>query len=102
MDSKEDQMFDFGRIGDMLGGLLGGALQETAANAGITEILERAGIDPASLAGLDQAQILELLQQHGVDASVLENVDLAALTEALGQGEGLQAIADVVSRVTQR
>jgi hypothetical protein len=95
-------MFDFGRIGEMVGGLLGGSLQETAANAGIMELLQQAGIDPASLAGLDQAQILEILAQHGVDASVLENVDLAAMSEALGQGEGLQAITDVVSRMTQR
>lgn len=95
-------MFDFGRIGEMVGGLLGGVTQATAANGGIMELLEQAGIDPASLAGLDQAQILELLAQHGIDASVLEKLDVTALTEALGQGEGLQAIADVVSRVTQR
>ncbi len=95
-------MIDFGRIGEMVGGLLGGALQETAATAGILEVLEQAGIDPASLAGLDQAQILELLAQHGVDASVLETLDLGALSEALGQGEGLQAITDVVARITQR
>ena len=95
-------MIDLGRIGELFGGLLGGALQETAANSGIMQLLSQAGIDPASLAGLDQGQILELLAQHGVDASVLENLDLAGLTETLGQGEGLQAIADVVGRMTQR
>lgn len=95
-------MFDFGRIGEMVSGLLGGGLQETAANGGILQLLEQAGIDPASLAGLDQAQILDLLAQHGVDASVLANLDLGAITQALGQGEGLQAITDIVSRVTQR
>lgn len=95
-------MFDFGRIGEMVGGLIGGPLQETAANAGIMEALEQAGIDPASLAGLDQAQILELLANHGVDTSVLENLDLAALSETLGQGEGLQTITELISRVTQR
>jgi hypothetical protein len=95
-------MFDFGRIGTLVGGLLGGALQETAPRASVIEVLEQVGIDPASLVGLDQSQILELLAQHGADASVLENQDFAALAEALGQGEGLQAIADVVSHVTQR
>lgn len=95
-------MIDLGRIGELLSGLIGGALQETAANSGILQLLSQAGIDPASLAGLDQGQILELLAQHGVDASVLENLDLTTLTETLGQGEGLQAIVEVVGRVTQR
>jgi len=98
-------MLDFSRIGEMVSGLLGGALQGSAANvdvAGILETLQNAGIDPSSLAGLDHTQILELLQQHGVDASMLENLDVASLVQGLGQGEGLQAITDVVSRVTQR
>ncbi|MDX2203322.1 MAG: hypothetical protein NW223_11285 [Hyphomicrobiaceae bacterium] len=95
-------MFDFGRFGEIVGGLFGGARQEIAGSGEIIEVLERAGIDPASLTGLDQAQILELLAQHGVDASVLENLDIAALGEALGQGEALQSLADVISRVTQR
>ncbi len=95
-------MFDFGRIGEMVSGLLGGALQDTAANGGIMQLLEQAGIDPASLAGLDQAQIMDLLIQHGVDANLLENLDFGALTQVLGQGEGLQGIADIASRLTQR
>ncbi len=95
-------MVDFGRIGEIVGGLFGGARQDIAGNIGIMEVLQQAGIDPASLTGLDQAQILELLAQHGVDASVLENLDLAALGEALGQGEVLQSITDVINRVTQR
>ncbi len=95
-------MFDFGRIGEMVGGLLGGALQETAPRASVLEVLQQVGIEPTSLVGLDQGQILELLAQHGVDASVLENLDFAAFAEVLGQGEGLQAIADVVSHMRQR
>jgi len=98
-------MLDFGRFGEMVSGLLGGALQGSAAQvdiANILDTLQQAGIDPASLAGLDHTQILELLQQHGVDASLLENFDVATLVQGLGQGEGLQAITDVVSRVTQR
>ncbi|MFZ4809140.1 MAG: hypothetical protein ACOYLQ_17955 [Hyphomicrobiaceae bacterium] len=96
-------MFDMGRIGEMVGGLLGGRLQEAATNVGVIEVLERAGIAPESLSGLDPGQILELLQQHGIDISLLQNLDLSALSERFGQGqEGLQVLADVVGRVTQR
>ncbi len=95
-------MFDFGRVGEIVTGLLGGAQQETSAPASVMEVLERVGIDPANLVGLDQVQILETLAQHGVDASVLENLDFATLAEVLGQGEGLQAVADVVCHMTQR
>lgn len=95
-------MFDLGRIGDMVGGLFGSGVQETMSSAGVLELLDRAGIDPSALAGLDQAQIIDLLAQHGVDASFLEGVDLAALSEQFGQGEGLQSIADLIGRATER
>ncbi|MDX2290457.1 MAG: hypothetical protein NW217_16780 [Hyphomicrobiaceae bacterium] len=95
-------MFDFGRIGEMVSGLLGGALQDAATPAGLLEVLEQAGIDPTSLAGLDQGQILELLSQHGVDAQFIENLDLSALSDILAQGDGGQAITEVLSRLTNR
>lgn len=95
-------MFDLGRIGDMLGGLFGGGVQETLTGAGLPELLERAGIDPSALAGLDQAQIADLLAQHGVDPSFLESLDLAALSEQLGQGGGVEAISAIIGRVAER
>lgn len=95
-------MFDFGRIGDVVGGLLGGVAQETVASAGLAELLERTGIDPAALAGLDQAQVVEFLAQHGVDASVLDNLDLGALSQQFAQGDGIQTIADLIGRATGR
>ncbi len=94
-------MFDLARIGDLVGGLFGG-VQETLTGAGLPELLERAGIDPSALAGLDQAQIVDLLAQHGVDVSLLENLDLTALTEQFGQEGGADAIANLIGRVTER
>ena len=95
-------MFDFGRVGDLVGGLFGGGLQEAVANTGLSELLERTGIDPTALEGLDAAQVIDLLAQNGVDASILESIDLAALSEQLGQGGGVDAIAELIGRVTQR
>lgn len=95
-------MIDFGRISDMVGGLLGGSLQEAAANVGFAEILERVGLDPAQLEGLGPAEIQDLLQQYGIGADMLQNVDLSSLSEVLGQGEGVQAVTDVLSRIVQR
>ena len=94
-------MFDLGRIGDVVGGLFGGSVQEAAAGAGLLELLERAGIDPSALAGLDQTQIADLLAQHGVDLSQLVSLDFAALGEQIGQS-GLQSVAEVIGRFTER
>lgn len=99
-------MFDLGRFGEMISGLLSGSGKE-AQDGGIVGLLAQAGIDPANLAALDTNQLVELLQQHGVDASLLdarlmEGIDVAALTEAIQRGDGLNAVVDALSRNAQR
>ncbi len=97
-------MLDFGRIGDMVSRFLGGAVTATATAtaSSIAEVLERSGIDSASLAGLNQVQIIEMLQQHGVNASLLEAVDINAVADAIGRGEGLHSVTEILSQAAQR
>ncbi|MDX2257505.1 MAG: hypothetical protein NW205_01170 [Hyphomicrobiaceae bacterium] len=95
-------MFDLGRIGDLVGSLIGTAVQERVGAAGLDELLAQAGIDPADLAGLDQAQIVEYLAGHGIDASLLEGIDLAAWGQTLSNGSGAELVSEAVSRFMQR
>ena len=99
-------MFDLGRFGEMIFGLLVGSGKE-AQDGGIVGLLAQAGIDPANLAALDTNQLVELLQQRGVDASLIdarlmEGIDVAALTEAMQRGDGMNAVVDALSRNAQR
>jgi hypothetical protein len=95
-------MFDFARMSEMVGALLGGAIWEPVAAGSIAGIRERTGIDPANFAGLDQAQSVEVLQQHRVQASPLEGLDIAGLTNAFALSEGLLAVVDRLGRSAQR
>lgn len=81
-------MFDLGRITDMLGGLVGGSVQEIIERGNILETLQSSGLDPSLLQGLDHTQVLEFLQQHGIDVSALGETDLAALLQQIGGADG--------------
>lgn len=95
-------MFDLRRISEMISGLLGRSAIDEAAASNITTILERTGIDPAYLAGLDPAHIAEILQQHGIDPHLLAGVDLAALSQGTDHPDVLQSVSDIWSRAGPR
>lgn len=95
-------MFDLSRISEMISGLLGRPATDEAAASNISTILERTGIDPAYLAGLDPAHIAEILQQHGIDPHLLAGVDLAALSQGADHPDLVQSVSDIWSRAGPR
>lgn len=75
-------MFDFSKITDAIGGLLSnGQNQLPEGAAGITQMLEQAGVDPALLNGLNQEEIFALLQQYGIDPSLIDPAQISELLQ---------------------
>ncbi|MEJ6388048.1 hypothetical protein [Gymnodinialimonas ulvae] len=71
-------------IGDMIGGLMGGA-----GDAGIDGILEKlgaAGIDASALQDLDLEAVTSLLGENGIDLSMLEGLGIS--------------VEDIIAKVT--
>jgi hypothetical protein len=62
-------------IGDMLGGLMGGA--GDAGIDGIVSKLGEAGVDASMLEGLDLDAVTGLLGENGIDLSMLEGLGIS-------------------------
>lgn len=60
-------------IGDMLGGLMGGA----SPVDGIMDKLGEAGVDLSSLQDLDVEGVTSLLSDNGIDLSMLEGLGIS-------------------------
>lgn len=87
-------MFDFQRLTDTLGSLLGGTAAATITQSGLLETLQNAGVDPALLDGLNADEIASLLAEHGIDPSQLPITEIEGLIQHLG---GTGSVSDLLS-----
>lgn len=80
-------MFDFSRISEAVGGMLGQAsgLPDTSLE-GVKSTIAEAGLDVSLLQGLAPDQILELLGQHGIDISAFAPEQISSLVNSLDLG----------------
>lgn len=96
-------MFDFSRITEALGNLVGNApLADALQSSNTMSVLAHSGIDLASLQGLDPQQVMDLLASHGVDVSQFAPDQLQGLLEQLGSGQDVvNSAADLLGRFTR-
>jgi hypothetical protein len=90
-------MLDFSRLTETLGGWLGSHASNISGEA-LQSTLERIGVDPGSLEGLDLGQAAELLQQQGID---IAGLDASRIGELIGGLEPGSPAAELLATILE-